>query len=119
MLFFMFLTVKDINLQLSELDTNDSSMIMEQKLALQLLIDFENYLDDKLWNINDKRWRLFISFYKFVSVFKLYEKSMKTGNAVLMEALENNFCGVFLLLDKSNYVEIYCHKLKKIPSSEL
>lgn len=38
--------------------------------------------------------------------FKLCYNAQKNGDFLIMETIENNFCGVFLLLGKSKYYEL-------------
>ena len=47
------------------------------------------------------------------SLFKNYENAMRTGDTAFLEIIEAKFLGIFMLLDKSNYVEIVLSQFEK------
>ena len=54
-----------------------------------------------------------LCFFKLASAFKAYQNAMRSGDAIVMEVLESEFCGVFLLLDKNNYVDIILSQMER------
>ena len=107
LLFFTFL------LHYSRMNNVTSTSTQNELLVIDLSQKFNEYIELKARTCTDERWLLLIYFYKLVSLFKSYEKAMRAGDSVSMEAVENVFCGVFLLLDKSNYVEIILSQIEK------
>ena len=93
-----------------------SSLNREEKdelIAIELATQFDSYVNTKSTETTDERFKLLLCFYKLTSVFKLYERAMNTGDAIEMEHIETQFCGIFSLLDKNNYVEIVLSQLEK------
>ena len=82
-------------------------------LSIEVTMGFEKFIEEGIKTTTDQRWKLMLCFYKLALRFKLYEQSMKSGDAVAMEAIERDFCGIFLLLEKNNYVEIVLSQMEK------
>ena len=95
LLFFTFL------LHYSRMNNVASTSTENKLLVIDLLQKFNEYIELKARTCTDERWLLLIYFYKLVSLFKSYKRAMRAGDSVSMEAVENVFCGVFVLLDKS------------------
>ena len=74
---------------------------------------FYDYLDKTIERTTDKRWKIICCFFKITNIFKMHQHSMKSGDTVMMEKIEADFCGVFLLLKKNNYVEIILSQIEK------
>ena len=87
---------------------SDSNLI-----AMRLCRGFMVYVDEKSKTTTDDRWEYLIRFFKMVTWFKRYKESMSAGDAVGMEFIESRFCGIFLLLDKHNYVEIVLSQIER------
>ena len=45
--------------------------------------------------------------------FKIYYDAQKNGDILAMESIENDFCGVFLLLGKTNYYELCLSQVER------
>jgi hypothetical protein len=58
-----------------------------------------------------------------MNLFKLYYNSQKSGDFIVMEQIENEFCGVFLVLGKMKYYELCLSQIERryndISSSQL
>ena len=90
-----------------------SDETMDEMLAIDLSIEFHKWIDKKIALTTDERYKLLLCFFKITNTHKRYEKAMRAGDAIEMEVIENEFCGVFLLLDKNNYVEIILSQMEK------
>lgn len=92
-----------------------SKATSEEDLSLLFVLvnKFEAHIDKQLKTSNDQRWVYMYGFYKLMSLFKLYENSMASSDSVLMEMIETQFCGVFMLLDKNKYVEIVLSQMER------
>ena len=63
----------------------------------------------------DECWKVICYFFNITNIFNQHQHCMKSGDSILMEKIENEFCGVFLLLKKTNYVyvEIVLYQTEK------
>ena len=53
------------------------------------------------------------NFFKIVTVYKSYKQSCACGDIPAMESLENEFCAVFIMLNKYNYVELVLSQIER------
>ena len=81
--------------------------------VIELCEKFEIFIDEKIKRTKDDYWKYACCFYKLFSLYKLYTTSMKSGDAVAMEYIETNFCGIFHLMKKHKYVEIVLNQMEK------
>ena len=93
-------------------ETSDENSLREL-FCISLATRFDEFVEEKISKSTDKRMLLLLCFYKITKLFKMYQHSMRTGDVVMMEKIEVDFCGVFLLLDKNNYVEIILSQIEK------
>ena len=91
LLFYNFITSRITNTDLAILKNNVNCA--EEILAIALSQKFMSYLKECMNNSSDKRWRLFCCFFNVANIFKHHQHCMKSGDTVLMEKIENNFCG--------------------------
>ena len=106
-LFFNFL------LEYTAQETYYREESIDELVAIDLCRKFHKYVERKCQETTDERFKLLVCFFNLVNVFKRYELAMKSGDSIEMEYIENSFCGVFLLLDKNNYVEILLSQMEK------
>ena len=70
-------------------------------------------MKERIANSSDERWKYLIHFHKLATIFKIYQNSMESGDALGMEYIENIFCGVFYVLDKNKYFEITLSQMER------
>ena len=97
--------------------TNDTNM-QEDKESIELMTiglsrGFLEYVECLANTTTDDCLKYACRFFLIMFKFKLYLNAVKVGDAVMMEMVENKFCGVFLLLDKSNYFELCLSQMEK------
>ena len=109
-LFFTYLTSSSHNIRVTLSEEESSHRELE---CISIATNFNKYISDKIQSTTDRHMKILLCFYKITSLFKLYQQSMATGDVVMIEKVELQFCGIFLLLDKSNYVEIILSQMEK------
>ena len=90
-------------------DSNDGLGLGAVTIAQRFL----DYVNDIANTSTDKSMVYICRYWLLMNVFKLYYNSQKSGDFVLMEQIENDFCGVFLLLGKSKYYELCLGQIEK------
>ena len=90
-------------------DNNDGEGIG----AISIAQGFLDYVNDRAERSSDKSIVYICRYWLLMNVFKLYYDSQKGGDFIMMEQLENDFCGVFLLLGKSKYYELCLGQMEK------
>ena len=91
----------------------ESNSDEDSSLVFILMKSFQQFIQSKMNKTMDLRWKYMCGFYQVMSLFKLYESSMSSGNSITMELIESQFCGIFMLLDKHKYVEIILSQIEK------
>ena len=109
-LFFTFLSTLEEE-QVMHSTSNDS--IPRETYSISLSRKFDLYINNKIASTTDERLKIMMCFYKLTHLFKQYQKSMVSGDCIMMEKIEVDFCGIFLVLDKTNYVEIVLSQIEK------
>ena len=74
------------------------------------LIDF---IEEKAKSTLDLSVAYICRFWLLMNRFKIYYDAQKCGDALAMEVVENDFCGVFLLLGKNNYYELCLSQVER------
>ena len=77
-----------------------------EHFMISLAQGFQFYMDDITDNCINDNILYMANYWHVMSIFIIYMKAQRTGEAVLMEMIENNFCNVFVLLEKHHYVEL-------------
>ena len=88
------------------LDGLDMSGKETEHFMISLAQGFQFYMDDITDNCINDNILYMANYWHVMSIFIIYMKAQRTGEAVLMEMIENNFCNVFVLLEKHHYVEL-------------
>ena len=85
----------------------------ENLIAVKLSKGFMQYIDEKVITTTDDRLKYQIYFFKLTHLFKSYKEAINAGDTVCLEYLEALFCPVFLMLEKSNYVEVVLSQIER------
>ena len=88
-------------------------LIDDGETAIGLAQGLLEYVKIKADTCTDKSVVYICRYWLLMNVFKLYYDSQKNGDFVIMEEIENDFCGVFLLMGKSNYYELCLSQMEK------
>jgi hypothetical protein len=92
-------------------ETTDESTT--NRMMVSLCISFWSHVEDLANGSKDECIRYVCNFIIIMSKFKLYLRAQLSGDYVIMEKIENDFCGVFSLLDKKHYVELCLSQMEK------
>ena len=88
---------------------NDSLRLMtndDPLFAITLAKGLIDYVEMKANSTLDNSVAYMCRYWIMMNHFKLYYDAQKNGDSLTMEKIENDFCGVFLLLGKSKYYEL-------------
>ena len=66
--------------------------------AISMAQGFLMYVNDKADSSTDKSFVYVCRYWLLMNTFRLYYDSQKNGDFILMEEIEDDFCGVFLLM---------------------
>jgi hypothetical protein len=81
------------------LDKNDENKMIPD-YAVKIATGYLEYMKDLKDNCEDENIKYAVNYWFVMKVFIMYMRSQENGDMLTMEKIENNFCGVFLLLDK-------------------
>ena len=81
-------------------DTNPASF------AIEMVIDFDRYLDDLLLSSSDQAMCMYINFVRLVSQYKFFKEAVTAGDCITVEKIYSDFIPVFMHLGKHNYHNI-------------
>ena len=77
-----------------------------QILAVDMVMSFEKYLDNKMLTSTDEVLLLNISFVKLVTQYKMFSEAVTIGDSITVEKIYNDYLPVFVYLGKHNYYNI-------------
>ena len=86
--------------------SNCNTKEKKRERAIKLSRGFMTYVQYTVTKSQDKCLQYTCRFFLIMFKFELYLKVSRNGDTVTMEMIENELCGVFLILDKTNYVEL-------------
>ena len=82
-------------------------------IAITLARGMIDFIQHKANTTLDKSLCYICRFWILMNKFKLYYDAQKCGDTLTMEVVENDFCGVFLLLGKNNYYELCLSQVER------
>ena len=77
-----------------------------QKLAVDLALSFDKFLDSKLETSTDEVLRVNINFVRLVSQYKMFKEAVTVGDSIMVEKIYNDYLPVFVYLGKHTYYNI-------------
>jgi hypothetical protein len=106
-LFFRYMKEK-------ENDHNGFTYISDDNLiAMKLSKGFLSYIESKVISTSDNRLKMQIYYFKMTHLFKSYKAAINDGDTLSMEHFELEFCPIFYMLDKTNYVEVILSQIER------
>ena len=76
------------------------------KLALKLVLSFNEFLDKKIETSTDEVLIVNINFVRLVSQYKLFKEAVTEGDSITVEKIYNDYLPIFVYLGKHNYYNI-------------
>ena len=77
-----------------------------QKLAVELVLSFNAFLDHKIETSTDEVLIVNINFARLVSQYKMFKEAVTVGDAITVEKVYNDYLPIFVYLGKHNYYNI-------------
>ena len=75
-------------------------------LGVELVVDFDLFLDNKMSTSTDQVLKVMINFVKLVSQYVIFKEAATVGDYITVENIYNDYLPVYIHLRKSNYYNI-------------
>ena len=85
---------------------NEITEMDPQKLAVNLVLSFDKFLDTKLDTSTDEVLKVNINFVRLVSQYKMFKEAVTVGDSIMVEKIYNEYLPVFVYLGKHTYYNI-------------
>ena len=83
-----------------------ASRMSSSELALFIAEKYLNWLDEKRSSTTDEYFRMGTNYVYVISLYRLFKKALRAGDAIMIEWLYQQFLGIFLITKKNHYVEM-------------
>ena len=93
--------------------TCDNDQEREGIGAIHIAQGFLKYVNTKAETSGDLSFVYICRYWLLMNSFKMYYDSQKNGDFLMMEKIENDFCGVFLLMGKNKYYELCLGQMER------
>ena len=84
-----------------------------QKLAVNLVLSFNDFLDNKLETSTEKKLLVNIRFARLVLQYKLFKEAVTVGDSITVEKLYHDYLPTFVYLGKHNYYNILLDQIEE------
>ena len=86
----------------------------QSELAVFLARDFKDWFQERLDATTDGEFRRVLTFVKTMRIYKLFRSAMRSGDAIVIEALYVQFMPYWIAASKPNCFENALHQLDEL-----